>query len=108
VVAVFLSNIPEGLASAAGMKKAGKSFAQVAGLWTMIALISGLAALTGYVLFDTASRETIAFVQALAAGAILAMIIDTMAPEAFEGTHDFAGLIAVAGFLSAFALSKTA
>ena len=34
------------------------------------------------------------------------MIIDTMAPEAFEGAHDAAGLIAVASFLSAFALSK--
>ncbi|MGL4541839.1 MAG: ZIP family metal transporter, partial [Polymorphobacter sp.] len=107
VIAVFLSNIPEGLASAAGMKKAGKSFAQVAGLWGAIALTSGLAAFTGYVLFDTAAAETIAFVQALAAGAILAMVIDTMAPEAFEGTHDSAGLIAVAGFLCAFALSKS-
>ena len=108
VIAVFMSNIPEGLASAAGMKAAGKSFAQVAGLWGSIAMVSGIAALTGYVAFATAAPETIAFVQALAAGAILAMIIDTMAPEAFEGTHDFAGLIAVAGFLSAFALSKAA
>ena len=108
VAAVFLSNIPEGLSSAAGMRAAGKSFAHVALLWGSIALISGVAALTGYVAFDTASPATIAFVQALAAGAILAMIIDTMAPEAFEGAHDAAGLIAVAGFLSAFALSKAA
>ena len=36
------------------------------------------------------------------------MIVDTMVPEAFEGTHDFAGLVAVAGFLAAFALSKLA
>ena len=106
VAAVFLSNIPEGLSSAAGMRAAGKSFAHVALLWGSIALISGVAALTGYVAFDTASPATIAFVQALAAGAILAMIIDTMAPEAFEGAHDAAGFIAVAGFLAAFALSK--
>ena len=50
----------------------------------------------------------VAAVQAVAAGAILAMIVDTMVPEAFEGTHDFAGLVAVAGFLTAFALSKLA
>jgi len=31
-----------------------------------------------------------------------------MVPEAFEGTHDFAGLIAVAGFLTAFGFSKLA
>jgi zinc transporter ZupT len=47
-------------------------------------------------------------VQATAAGAILTMVVDTMVPEAFEGTHDYAGIIAVAGFLCAFALSKMA
>ena len=39
-------------------------------------------------------------------GAILAMLVDTMIPEAFEVAHDFAGLITVAGFLAAFALGK--
>ena len=106
VAAVFLSNIPEGLSSAAGMKAAGKSLGSVALLWGSIALASGAAALLGYLAFDTASAAMIAFVQALAAGAILAMVIDTMAPEAFEGAHDAAGLIAVAGFLVAFTLSK--
>lgn len=43
---------------------------------------------------------------AAAAGAILAMLADTMIPEAFEQTHDAAGLITVAGFLASFALSK--
>ena len=38
--------------------------------------------------------------------AILAMLADTMIPEAFEVTHDFAGLITVAGFLCSFVLSK--
>lgn len=42
------------------------------------------------------------------AGAILAMLVDTMIPEAFEEAHDFAGLITVAGFLCAFVLSKAA
>jgi ZIP family zinc transporter len=48
----------------------------------------------------------IAATQAVAAGAILAMIADTMIPEAFELVHDYAGLITVAGFLAAFVLSK--
>jgi hypothetical protein len=34
--------------------------------------------------------------EAVAAGAILAMIADTMIPEAFEVAHDYAGLITVA------------
>jgi ZIP family zinc transporter len=34
------------------------------------------------------------------------MLVDTMIPEAFQETHDLAGLITVAGFLAAFVLSK--
>jgi ZIP family zinc transporter len=106
VIAVFLSNIPEGLSSAAGMKAEGKSPLFVFLLWAGIALIAGLSSLGGYVLFDGVAAGAVAAVQATAAGAILAMIVDTMVPEAFEGTHDYAGLIAVLGFLVAFALSK--
>lgn len=43
---------------------------------------------------------------AIAAGTILAMIADTMIPEAFETAHEYAGFITVAGYLCAFALSK--
>ena len=50
----------------------------------------------------------IAAVTALAAGAILAMLVDTMIPEATEEAHEASGLIAVAGFLVAFLLSKLA
>ena len=106
VIAVFLSNVPEGLSSAAGMRKAGKSAAYIFGLWAGIALISGLAAWLGYVVFAGLGDAVVAATQAVAAGAILAMIADTMIPEAFEATHDYAGFITVAGFLAAFALSK--
>jgi ZIP family zinc transporter len=106
VIAVFLSNIPEGLSSAAGMKAEGKAPAYVFLLWAGIALIAGISSLGGYLLFDGVAPAGVAAVQAVAAGAILAMIVDTMVPEAFEGTHDYAGLIAVLGFLVAFALSK--
>ena len=106
VIAVFLSNIPEGLSSSAGMKAEGRKLAFVLALWTGITLISGLASWIGYVAFAGVDPGFVAAVQATAAGAILSMVVDTMVPEAFEGTHDFAGIIAVAGFLTAFALSK--
>ena len=48
----------------------------------------------------------LATITALAAGAILAMITDTMVPEAFENAHLLVGLITVLGFLVAFALSQ--
>lgn len=106
VAAVFLSNVPEGLSSAAGMRKAGRSKAYVFGVWGAIAAASALAALVGNLLLAGAPPQTISAVTAVAAGAILAMLVDTMIPEAFETAHEFAGLITVAGFLAAFALSR--
>jgi ZIP family zinc transporter len=106
VAAVFLSNIPEGLSSAAGMKRAGRSATYVFGVWAGIALASGLAALLGNLLLAGASADLVALITAVAAGGILAMLVDTMIPEATENTHEYTGLIAVAGFLAAFWLSK--
>jgi len=106
VAAIFLSNIPEGLASAAGMKAAGRRAGYIFGVWGGITLVSGLSAVAGYVLFRGASAGVVAFTTATAAGAILAMIADTMIPEAFATAHDFTGLITVVGFLCAFLLSK--
>ena len=106
VIAIFLSNLPEGLSSSAGMKKAKRSARYIFGVWAGIALISGLAALIGYSVFSRFSAETIAATTAVAAGAILAMLADTMIPEAFEEAHEFAGLITVVGFLVAFILTK--
>jgi ZIP family zinc transporter len=106
VAAIFLSNVPEGLSSAAGMKKARRSPAYIFGIWGGIALASGIASLVGYTVFQGFSQEIVAATTAVAAGAILAMLCDTMIPEAFEVAHDFVGLITVAGFLAAFALSR--
>lgn len=106
VAAVFLSNVPEGLASAAGMKRAGRSPAYVFGVWGGIAIASGLAATIGYLALGSAPATVLAAVTAVAAGAILAMLVDTMIPEATEQTHAYSGLISVVGFLTAFVLSK--
>lgn len=106
VAAVFLSNVPEGLSSAAGMKKAGRGPAYVFGVWGGIAVASGIAAMIGNVALAGASPDLIAATTAVAAGAILAMLVDTMIPEATENGHEYSGLIAVVGFLIAFVLTK--
>jgi ZIP family zinc transporter len=78
----------------------------VFGVWTGIAVASGLAALLGNVGFGGSPPALVAAVTAVAAGAILAMLVDTMIPEAFAESHNFAGLITVTGFLAAFILTK--
>ncbi|GAA2306555.1 ZIP family zinc transporter [Actinomadura luteofluorescens] len=105
VVAVFISNVPEGLSSASGMRRAGRGRGYVFGLWSGIALISALAAITGYTVLGDAPDDVLAGITALAGGAILTMIADTMIPESYEDTHLLTGLIMVVGFLAAFALS---
>jgi len=88
------------------MKKAGRSVSYIFGVWASITILCGIAALLGYAVFSRFSMEAIAATTAVAAGGILAMLIDTMIPEAFEQAHNFAGLIAVVGFLIAFVLTK--
>lgn len=107
VAAVFISNVPEGLSSAAGMKKAGRSARYVFGVWGAIAAVSAVAAATGYAFLGSAPPEVTSLITAVAAGAILTMVADTMIPEAFERTHMLTGLITAAGFLTAFTISRT-
>ena len=84
VAAVFLSNVPEGLSSAAGMRRAGRSPAYVLGLWGAVTLASTLSALLGYLFLDGASGNLVAFIQPFAAGAVLTMLASTMMPQAYE------------------------
>ena len=100
VMAFFLANIPEALSSSAGMRRAGRSARYVFGVWLGIALtISLAAAVAGLVLRGTgpAVRGT---VEAFAAGAILALVSETMIPEAFHGSPHFNGLLLVIGFVA--------
>jgi len=106
VAAVFISNVPEGLSSSAGMRRAGRGKGHVFGLWGSIAAASTLSAVFGYAVVGGLSATVVAVVTAVAAGAVLAMVADTMIPEAFEEAHLAIGLILVAGFLVSFALSR--
>ena len=106
VAAVFLSNVPEGLSAAAGMKKAGHSVTYILGLWGAVAVASALAALFGNLFLAGAPGVLIATIQAFAAGAILTMLASTMMPEAYEEGGAVVGIVTTAGFLVAFVLSR--
>ena len=108
VAAVFLSNVPEGLSSASGMKQAGRPLAYILGLWGGVTLVSALAALLGYFFRASASGDLVATIQAFAAGAILTMLASTMMPEAYEEGGPVVGLVTAAGFLLSFVLSHLA
>ncbi|WGW12407.1 ZIP family zinc transporter [Saxibacter everestensis] len=104
LVAVFISNVPEGLSSTSGMKRSGRRAGYVFGVWGAIAVVSGLASLIGYLALQSAPGEVIAFITATAAGAILTMVADTMVPEAFDEAGQYSGIITTVGFLAAFSV----
>jgi zinc transporter, ZIP family len=106
LVGVFLSTLPESIAATTGLAGAGWKSSHIIGLCILVMTVSGLAALAGYALLDSASSRTIAFVLAFAGGAILTMLADTMMPEAFEHGGKLVGLFTTFGFALAFLISS--
>jgi zinc transporter, ZIP family len=86
--AIFLSNFPEGLSSALGMRSAGRSAGYIFGLWSAIAVLSGLASAAGAAFLGGAPPGIVGTVDAVAAGALLTMVVNTMIPEAVEGDRN--------------------
>ena len=106
IAAVFLSNLPEAAAATSGLKKAGWRDLHIYELWAIVTLVAGIAAALGYKLLGDASGNTVAFVLAFAAGAILTMLADTMMPEAFEKGGRAAGLLTTLGFATAVLIAS--
>jgi ZIP family zinc transporter len=105
VVAVFLSNIPEALSSSRGFKRDGRPMGFTVGVWVIVAVVSGVAAAVGYLALRGVAGQAIAVVQAVAAGAIITMLADTMIPEAYRVARQAVGLWTALGFAVAFFLS---
>ena len=106
IVAVFMSNLPEGLGGSMGLQKASWSRSRIIGLWSLVALVSAASAAFGYVALDGASPDITAFTLAFAGGAVLTMLADTMMPEAFEFGGKVVGLVTTVGFGLAFFLHQ--
>ena len=105
VAAVFLSNLPESIASSTGLLASGWSKAKLVTMWLGVTLAAGVGVDGRLRIFSQSSDETIAFVQAFAGGALLTMLADTMMPKAYELEGKAVGLFTTFGFSVAFAIS---
>ncbi len=105
LAAVALSNLPEGMSSSSGLRQAGWPRNQVVAMWSVVVLVSGTAAAAGYAMLGPASGRTGALVQAFAAGALLAMLADTLLPQAYAVEGVLTGSLVVTGFAVSLALS---
>jgi ZIP family zinc transporter len=106
LMAVVVSNLPEGMASAAELKDdPAYTVGRILRMWCVVVGVS--AATAGLGAFVGTSRSmTGAAAQAFAAGALLTMLVDDLVPEARERGGLGAGLAAVFGFAVAFALHQ--
>ena len=102
--AVFISNLPEAISATSGLRASGWKNSRILWMWTAIALISGLASVAGYGLFQNSSPDVVAFVLTFAAGAILTMLANTMMPEAFEHGGKLVGVATTLGFAVAYSI----
>ncbi len=102
---VLLSNFPEGMSSSSGLRVAGWPRGRVVRLWLLVIAASAVSAALGYVALDPTQGRTGALVEAFAAGALLAMVTDTLLPEAFEEEGVFTGGLVVIGFAISVMLS---
>jgi ZIP family zinc transporter len=104
--AVFLSNLPAAIASSSGMKKAGRSTAYIVIAWTLVAVACTASCIAGYLFLGGLPDAGKSFMLALAAGGILAMLSDTMFPEAFRDGGPWVALATTIGFACAIGLSQ--
>jgi ZIP family zinc transporter len=104
LAAVFISNLPEAISSTTGLSSSGWKTPRILWMWVGIAVVSGLASVAGYGLFQDSSPGTVAFVLAFAAGAIITMLANTMMPEAYERGGKLVGVVTTLGFAVAFAI----
>lgn len=101
LAAIFISNIPEAIASTLAMVKAGFSFRKILGLWSFLVFISALAAGLANIFLSGAHPAMLTAAGSVAGGGILAMVASVMMPEAYENGGPAVGLATIAGFLTA-------
>ena len=103
LVAVFLSNLPEGIGAEA--QSARRSLTRVLAPWLVVVAACTFASTLGFALLDDASGDVIGLLQAFAAGGVLMLLVDEMIPSALEQGKSEAGLVATLGFAGAYLLS---
>jgi ZIP family zinc transporter len=106
VVAIFVSNLPEGIGAGTDMLAAGMARAKIFRLFLVVAVVCTLSSGAGFAIADSVSGDLQAGIDGFAGGALLVMLIDSMIPEAREKGGRGAGLVAVVGFAVATALSS--
>jgi CRP-like cAMP-binding protein len=101
MIGMFLGGIPEAAASAAMLSRAGFRPRKIFLLWSTVLIAGLIAAAAGKAFLGGSDSMTAVFCQAVAGGAVLALIAHAMIPEAIDEAGSLIVLPTVAGFLAA-------
>jgi len=104
---MFIGGIPEAAASAAMLRKAGYNSRTIFGLWSTVLVAGFIAAAAGKAFLASSEALPALLCEAIAGGAVLALVAHAMIPEAIEEAGSAAVLPTVAGFLFGLYLSLT-
>lgn len=104
LAAIFVSNVPQGLAGTTSLQEAGTSDRRIAVMWGLLTAACGAASLLGYVVADNL-RHVGTYTSAFAGGAVLMMLADSMIPESYRHGGRLTGILTVVGFLVAGVLT---
>lgn len=104
VAAVFIANVPEGMAASVGLRQTGTPVGRILTIWAGVIAACVAAASIGFHLLGDAPASTVAFIQAFAGGAVLTMLANTMIPDAYRNGGREVGLVTVLGFIAAASL----
>jgi CRP-like cAMP-binding protein len=105
MLGMFLGGIPEAAASASMLTKAGYRPRAIFGLWSTVLIAGVIAAAAGKAFIGSSDALTAIFAQAVAGGAVLALVAHAMIPVALEEGGSLVVLPTVAGFLFALYLA---
>ena len=101
MMGMFLGGIPEAAASAALLSRADYSARAIFGVWSTVLVAGIFAAIAGKILIGSSESLTAIFSQAVAGGAVLALVAHAMIPEAIHEGGSVVVLPTVLGFLVA-------
>lgn len=105
LVAIAVGNVPEAVSGAARMRdQHGMHRVRVFGLWAFTAAVLVVVTVVGTALGDQISASGIAVIQAFAGGATIAVLADSLMPEAYRDGGWWVGIATAMGFLVAFML----
>lgn len=105
LVAIIVSNFPEGLVSAEELRQGGRTNRLILLLWVAVAVFLIPFVPVGAALTEV-SPLVLAAIQSFAAGAVLGLIADSMLPQAYDEGGPWVPFATAAGFLLSFMLNE--